>query len=543
MLRERSSRFLASVGVAALLLAGSPVAAQTAPPLGTTTTFAVLGGSTVTNTGSTVLTGDLGVWPGLSITGFPPGVVTGTTNIGNAVAQQAQSDLTTAYNDLAGQACGTDLTSQDLGGMTLLPGVYCFSTSAQLTGTLTLDAQGDPGAIFIFQVGSTLTTASSSLVQVINGGSSCNVFWQVGSSATLGTSTTLAGSILALQSITLTTTASVSGQLLARNGAVTLDTGTVSVCVPVCPLITVNPATLPTGGQPAVPYSVQLSATGGTAPYTFAVTAGALPDGLTLSTAGLLSGTPTTPGTFIFTVTATDAEGCTGFRAYTITINPATCPTMTILPDVLPNTILGAPYSEPITASGSTPDTYVYTVTAGALPPGLALSPLTATKTVTLAGVPTTVGNYSFTITATDENGCQVSHAYTILVNPLACPTVTVLPATLPYPELGFPYSETISASGGAAPYTFSVTAGALPPGLTLGPLGTDTARVSGTPTATGLYRFTITAIDANGCPGTRDYTVTVEGASGIPTLSTWGLLILMTLTGLVAFRYLGKAA
>lgn len=543
MLPDRSSRFLAGLGVAALLCGGLPLAAQTAPPLGTTTTFAVLGGSTVTNTGTSVLTGDLGVWPGLAITGFPPGNVTGTTHAGDAVAQQAQTDLTAAYNNLAGQACGTVLTGQDLGGMTLAPGVYCFSTAAQLTGTLTLDAQGDPGAIFIFQIGSTLTTASSSSVQLINEGSSCNVFWQVGSSATLGTGTALAGSILALQSITLTTTASVSGQLLARNGAVTLDTGNVSVCIPACPLITVSPATLPTGGQPAVPYSVQLSATGGTAPYTFAVTSGALPAGLTLSTAGLLSGTPTAPGTFTFTVTATDDAGCTGFRVYTITINPATCPTMTILPDVLPNTILGAPYSQPITASGSTPDTYVYTVTAGALPPGLALSPLTATKTVTLAGIPTTIGNYSFTITATDENNCQVSHAYAILVNPAACPTVTVLPATLPYPELGLPYAETISATGGAAPYTFSVTAGALPPGLSLGPLGPDTASLSGTPTATGLYHFTITALDANGCPGTRAYTMTVGGASGIPTLSTWGLLLLMTLTGIVAIRYLGRAA
>lgn len=543
MLHEKSLSLLATAGVAALFFAGSPAAAQTAPPLGTTATFAVLGGSTVTNTGSSVLTGDLGVWPGLAISGFPPGTVTGTTHAGDAVAQQAQSDLTTAYNDLAGQACGTDLTSQDLGGMTLTPGVYCFSTSAELTGTLTLDAQGDPGAIFIFQIGSTLTTASSSVVQLINGGSSCNVFWQVGSSATLGTTTQLAGSILALQSITLTTSASVSGQLLARNGAVTLDTGTVSVCIPVCPLITVNPATLPSGGQPNVPYSVQLSATGGTAPYTFAVTAGELPDGLTLSSAGLLSGTPTAPGTWTFTITATDADDCTGFRAYTITINDAECPEMTILPAILPNTAVGVPYSEPITASGSTPDTYVYTVTAGALPPGLALSPLTATKTVTLAGTPTTVGSYSFTITATDENGCQVSQAYTILVNPLACPIVTVLPATLPSPGLGFPYSQTISATGGAAPYTFSVTAGALPPGLALSPLGPDTATLSGTPTATGTFSFTITAIDANGCPGTRDYRMTILGAAGIPTLGTWGLLILMALTGLVAIRFLGRAA
>lgn len=543
MLRERGSRFLASVGVAVLLCGGSPAAAQTAPPLGTTTTFAVLGGSAVTNTGSSVLTGDLGVWPGLSITGFPPGTVTGTTHLGDAVAQQAQSDLTTAYNDLAGQACGTDLTSQDLGGMTLPPGVYCFSTSAQLTGTLTLDAQGDPGAIFIFQIGSTLTTASSSVVQLINGGSSCNVFWQVGSSATLGTTTTLAGSILALQSITLTTSASVSGQLLARNGAVTLDTGTVGVCALACPAITVNPVTLPTGGQPGVPYSQSISATGGAAPYTFAVTAGALPDGLTLSPAGLLSGTPTTSGTSTFTITATDDNGCTGFRTYTITINPATCPTLTILPATLPNTSLGAAYDQFITASGSTPDTYTYAVTAGSLPPGLVLSPLTATKDVLLFGVPSTVGSYTFTITATDSNGCQVSQAYAILVNPFACPTVTVLPAMLPAPNLGLSYAQTISATGGAAPYAFSVTAGALPPGLGLGALGPDTASLSGTPTTAGVYRFTITAIDANGCPGTQDYTMTIGGVSGIPTLSTWGLLILVALTGLVAIRYLGRAA
>ena len=448
MLHERVLRVLATVGVAALLAGGSPAAAQTAPPLGTTTTFAVLGGSTVTNTGTSVLTGDLGVWPGLAITGFPPGTVTGTTHAGDAVAQQAQSDLTTAYNNLAGQACGTNLTSQDLGGMTLTPGVYCFSTSAQLTGTLTLNAQGNPAAVFIFQIGSTLTTASSSVVQVINGGSNCNVFWQVGSSATLGTTSQVAGSILALQSITLTTSASVSGQLLARNGAVTLDTGTVGVCAPVCPPITVNPATLPSGGQPAVPYSATISATGGTAPYTFAVTAGTLPDGLTLSSAGLLSGTPTTTGTSVFTITATDANGCTGFRVYTIRINPAACPSLTILPATLPNAALGAPYSQPITASGSTPDTYTYTVTAGTLPPGLALAPLTAVKTVTLSGTPTTAGNYSFTITATDVNGC----------------------------------------------------------------------------------------------PGTRDYTMTNAGATGIPTLSTWGLLILMALTGLVSTWYLRRA-
>lgn len=195
--------------------------------LGSARSFAVLGGSTVTNTGPSVVTGDLGVSPGAAVTGFPPGIVNGTIHAADAVALRAQSDVVIAYNSLAGRACDFNLTGQDLGGMTLIPGVYCFSSSAQLTGMLTLDAQGDSGALFIFQIGSTLTTASGSSVQMI-GGSPCNVLWQVGSSATIGTTTTFVGNILALTSISLNTGASVNGRALARNGAVTMDTNTIS---------------------------------------------------------------------------------------------------------------------------------------------------------------------------------------------------------------------------------------------------------------------------------------------------------------------------
>ena len=152
----------------------------------------------------------------------------------------AQGDLTTAYNAAAGQACGTTLTGIDLGGLTLTPGVYCFASSAQLTGTLTLNTLGDPNALFVFQIGSTLTTASGSAVQFTGPGTGDSVFWQVGSSATLGTSTDFAGNILALASITLNTNADIRcGRALARNGAVTLDNNVISADVEGCETTTI----------------------------------------------------------------------------------------------------------------------------------------------------------------------------------------------------------------------------------------------------------------------------------------------------------------
>jgi hypothetical protein len=199
--------------------------------LGTAGSFAVLAGSTVTNTGSSVvLNGSVGVWPGSAVTGFLPGIVNapGTIHIGDAVAQIAQSDLTTAYNAAMGLAATKNLTGQDLGGLTLPPGVYSFANSAQLTGTLTLNTLGNPNAVFVFQIGSTLTTASSSSVVFSNSLTDSNVFWQVGSSATLGTTTSFEGNILALTSITLNTGATIGcGSALARNGAVTLDSNTI----------------------------------------------------------------------------------------------------------------------------------------------------------------------------------------------------------------------------------------------------------------------------------------------------------------------------
>jgi hypothetical protein len=209
----------------ALLLA-IPIAAKAAPVgLATAQPFVVLGGAGVTNTGPSVLNGDLGVTPGTSLSGFgAPAVVNGATHDNDAVAAQAQADLTTGYNVAAEQpiAPGNDLTGVDLGGLTLSPGAYGFSTSAQLTGQLTLDAHGDPSAQFVFVIGSTLTTASASSVILTNGASPCNVFWKVGSSATFGSATAFEGSVLALTSISLDSGVTVLGRALARNGAVTL---------------------------------------------------------------------------------------------------------------------------------------------------------------------------------------------------------------------------------------------------------------------------------------------------------------------------------
>ncbi|MBM7508820.1 cell division septation protein DedD [Nocardioides salarius] len=239
-----------------LALHGTAVAAQPPVGLGTATPFAVLAGTTVTNTGPSVVSGDLGVSPGSAVTGFPPGEVTnGTIHAADAVALQAKDDLVTAYDDAAARGPVVDVTSQDLGGRTLVAGVYNAANAMSLTGTVTLDAQGDPNAVFVFQAGSTLITASSSTVALIGGARACNVYWQVGSSATIGTTSRFVGSVLALSSISLQTGATIEGRVLARNGQVSLDTNTVSspACLAPTPTPTTSPTATPTASPTATP--------------------------------------------------------------------------------------------------------------------------------------------------------------------------------------------------------------------------------------------------------------------------------------------------
>jgi len=208
---------------------GSGGGGPAAVVFGTTSTFAILAGSTVTNTGLTAVTGDLGVSPGSAVTGFPPGTVSGATHAGDAAAATAQSDLTVAYNDAAGRTTGAITVSGDLTGLTLAPGLYKSTSSLGITGDLTLTGLGDANAVFIIQIASTLTTGTGSHVILTGGAQAKNIIWQVGTSATLGSNSIFKGTIMANQSITLNTGARLDGRALARVAAVTLDTNAVVI--------------------------------------------------------------------------------------------------------------------------------------------------------------------------------------------------------------------------------------------------------------------------------------------------------------------------
>ncbi|HXA28053.1 MAG TPA: ice-binding family protein [Candidatus Angelobacter sp.] len=243
----RTRRHLLATSVVVVFAAATTMtaAASTAPGLGTATSFAVLAGTTVTNTGSTIVTGDLGVSPGTAVTGFGSGAGTlhGTQHTGtDALAVSAKNDLTTAYGVAASSPCNFNQTGANLGGQTLTPGTYCQTTAPTLTGTLTLSGNG----VFIFQIGSTLVTAPGATVRFVNGAQPCNVFWQVGSSATLDTTTTFVGTIMALASISLNNGASIDGRALAQTGQVSMINNRITVPATCNAAAVAGPTTLAT---------------------------------------------------------------------------------------------------------------------------------------------------------------------------------------------------------------------------------------------------------------------------------------------------------
>jgi hypothetical protein len=336
-----TSRIGFAVGAAALLaLAGLSLGAGPAYAgttldgpvnIGTAAAFGVLGASGVTNTGPTIVTGDVGVSPGSSITGFsgpPNGTLTGTLHQTDAVAAQAQSDVTTAFNT-ASSLTPTTSGIGELNGLSLAPGVYSGGALA-LADNGALALAGSATSVWVFQAASTLTIGSATHITITGGATACNVFWRVGSSATIGTAAQFVGTVLADQSITATTGATIAGRLLASNAAVTLDANTITVptgCPPAgTPVTTSSPAITsgaPTSSTVGTPYSFTVTASGTPTP-TYSVTSGALPLGLTLNgTTGVVSGTPTTSGSSTVTITAGNGQSPNASATYTFVTAPA----------------------------------------------------------------------------------------------------------------------------------------------------------------------------------------------------------------------------
>ncbi|MFC9241804.1 ice-binding family protein [Streptomyces decoyicus] len=489
-------------------------------PLGTASTYGVLANTAVTSTGPTVVAGDLGVSPAGAVSGFPPGTVTGTIHVNDAAAAQAQTDLLTGYlNALLQPVTGTVAT--ELGGTTLTPGVYnSLSGTFSLNGTLTLDAQGNPNAVFIFKTTTTLITGATGNVNLINQAQSANVFWQVGSSATLGAGSTIRGSILAFTSITATTGAIVDGRLLALGAAVTLDSNAVTVpALSTCQVV-IQPVAGPVVvGQPtpvsAVVTCNGLPVVGGSVTFT----GGAVPVTVTTNAAGVATGSLTfnSAGPAVITATVTAAGtgcACTGVVSAPLTITVTPQPScLVVIQPVAGPVVVGqpTPVSAVVTCNGLPVSGASVTFTGGAVP---------VTVTTNLAGVAT--GSLTFnsagpavitaTVTAADT-GCActgvVSAPLTITVvqqtGPLsASPACWRVNLPIPVPHLFVAtLTATVTPAQAGVPVTFFVS------GL---PVGTAVTNAAGVATLNaGLSILQISA---------SSYTATAT-VGGVPVQAT----------------------
>ncbi len=391
---------------------------------------------------------------------------------------------------------GLSVTGGALTGTVGAPGSYTFT----ITGTSTNGCTGtrtytvivacptlslSPGVLptgnvnVPFSQVITVTGSSNTFTYTVTSGS-------LPAGVTLNTNGTLSGTPTASGTFTFTITATdIYG----------CTTSTVyNWVISPCPVITLNPNTLP-NGAPGTAYSQTITQTGGTNPTTYAVISGALPPGLTLATGGGLTGTPTTPGTYTFTVQSTSVGGCIGSQTYTIII---TCPTITLSPGTLPVDTVGTAYNETITQTGSLGSTFTYTVSSGSLPPGITLA-----TNGDLTGTGTATGTYTFDVTMTDNQGCSVTVSYTIDV---VCPVIVINQTIVDTIFATVPYTTTLTQTGGTAPYTYAVTNGTLPTGITLGTDGV----LSGTSTNGGTFTVTVTVTDANGCTATQVFNIVV---------------------------------
>ena len=475
---------------------------------------------TATDTGATGTGAPFTVAQNYTITVAAPTIVVNPATLPNPTAGTAYSQTITATGGAAPYGFAVSAGSLP-SGLTLTSGGVLSGTSFQVgtfnfTVTAT-DTNGQTGAraytVTIAAPTLTLTPAAGTLTatyavpysQTFTAGGSPGPYTYVLTGALPAGVTfsgnTLSGTPTVPGSYPITVTATDTS--LTGAGAPFSIVQNYTLNVP-APTIVVNPATLPNPIAGAA-YSQTITVTGGVSPHSFAVTSGSLPTGLTLTSGGVLSGTSFEVGTFNFTVTATDANGQTGARAYTVTI---AAPTLTLTPAAGTLTATYAvPYSQTFTAGGS-PGPYTYVLT-GALPAGVTFSGNT------LSGTPTAPGSYPITVTATDTSLTGAGAPFSIVQNytlNVPAPAIVIAPATLPNTTAGLAYSQTPSASGGAAPYTFAVTAGALPTGLSLGSGGA----LSGTTTAAGTFNFTVTATDVNGQTASNAYTVVVA----VPTIT-----------------------
>ena len=530
----RNSRSVAlAIGFAVLFFAPSRALAQT---LGSAQSFAVVGGSAVTAAGTgTVITGDVGVSPGTSITGFPAGatvVAPFATHANDAAAMAAQSAVTSLYASLVGGA-STPL-AMELGGTTVTPGTYSFGSTANIAAGTNLTLSGN--GTYIFQVGSAITANVLSNVLLTNGASACNVFWQVTSAATLN-GISFAGNVVAQAGISLGPSAQLTGRALATSaGPVTMaGNNSIGGCSapppPVCPSITLAPTTLP-GGTVGVAYSQTIVGSGGTAPYSFGVIAGALPAGVTLTAAGVLAGTPTTAGTSHVHDPWHRREClCRQRRLHDRDRRRSAAPTGVSV-DHTRSDDVARWHSRRCLQPDDRRQRRNRAVqlrrhgrrAAGRRHPH---------RGWCARGHADHRGTSPFTIRGTDANACVASVAFTIVIAaapppPPVCPSITLAPTTLPGGTVGVAYSQTIVGSGGTAPYSFGVMAGALPAGVTLTAAGV----LAGTPTTVGTSPFTIRGTDANACVASVAFTIVIAAAPPPPPVCPSITLAPTTLPG-----------